>query len=165
MLKRLSELRFERPFQQLLLADAVLLSERQLPEVHAAHLAALRALDIPSRPELYLGHLEGMNARTVGSARPVVILSSGVVSRLDPGPLSAVLGHEAGHILSDHVHYATVLAILQQLLRTGLAPIARLPLQAVTPRPARVVPLRRALLRSRPRPSSSRTRRSPAGCS
>jgi hypothetical protein len=53
------------------------------------------------------------------------------VNGLSPEALRAVLAHEAGHVLSEHVHYATVLQIINQILRSGLAPIARLPLQAV----------------------------------
>jgi Zn-dependent protease with chaperone function len=132
VLKRLSELRFERAYEQLLLADAVRLSERQLPEVYSSHLSVLESLDIETRPDLYLSRLNSMNALTVGSSRPVVILNAPIVSSLAPEPLRAVLGHEAGHVLSDHVHYATVLQILQRVLTTGLAPVARLPLQAVT---------------------------------
>lgn len=131
ILKKLSELRFERSFQHLLLADAVRLGERQLPEVYDAHVEALRRLDIGSRPALYVAQLPSMNAMTVGSSRPVVILGSSVVRGLSADETAAVLGHEAGHILSDHVHYSTVLAILQRLVTTGLSPVGRLPLQAV----------------------------------
>lgn len=130
LLKKLSELRFERSFQQLLLADAVRLGERQLPDVYGAHLDALRTLDIERRPELYISQMPSLNAMTVGSSHPVVILSPGLL-KLPPAQLAAVVGHEDGHVLSDHVHYATVLAILQRLLATGLSPVGRLPLQAV----------------------------------
>jgi len=131
VLKKLSEWRFERPFQQILLADAVRLGERQRPDVWHAHLAALEALDIPQRPELYIQGLPMMNAMTVGSAKPLVIVNSSLVRKVPGEELTAVLAHEGGHVLSDHVHYATVLAILQRLLQTGLSPIGRLPLQAV----------------------------------
>lgn len=130
-LKKLSELRFERSFQQLLLADAVRLGERQRPDLYGAHLGALQALDIASRPELYVAQLPSMNAMTVGSSRPVVIVGASLLKGVSDDEVAAVLGHEAGHVLSDHVHYATVLAILQRLLATGLSPVGRLPLQAV----------------------------------
>ena len=43
----------------------------------------------------------------------------------------AVVAHEEGHVLSEHFHYRTVMLIIQQLLRSGVAPLAGLPLQAV----------------------------------
>ena len=131
VLKKLSELRFERAFQQLLLANAVRVGERQLPELHERHLRALGALDLEARPALYVRQLADMNAMTVGSAQPVVIVNSALVNGLGPDELTAVLGHEAGHVLSDHVHYATVMLILQRLVAGGLSPMGRLPLQAV----------------------------------
>lgn len=131
VLKKVSELRFERSFQQLLLADAVRLGERQLPSVHDAHRHALSTLDIAGVPELYVSQLTTMNAMTVGSSRPVVILGASLVKSLPADELAAVVGHEDGHVLAEHVHYATVLAILQRLLATGLSPVGRLPLQAV----------------------------------
>lgn len=131
ILKKLSELRFERPYQQLLLANAVRAGDRQLPDLWHCHRRALAALDVPVEPALYVRQLPEMNAITVGSARPVVLVNSALVSGLGPDELTAVVAHEAGHLLSDHVHYATVLLILQRLLSSGMSPIGRLPLQAV----------------------------------
>lgn len=131
VLKKLSELRYERSFQQLLLANAVRVGERQLPELWQRHVAVLSALDLDARPGLYVRQLPEMQAVTVGSSRPVVVVNSALLRGLGPDERSAVLAHEAGHILSDHVHYATVLLILQRLLSIGLSPIGRLPLQAV----------------------------------
>jgi len=131
VLKKLSEMRFERAFEQLLLGNAVRLGERQLPDVWHRHLECVDSLDIPIQPDLYLRRLQDMNAMTVGSARPVIILNSGLVQSLPSMELTAVLAHESGHVLSDHVHYATVLAILQRLVATGISPMGRLPLQAL----------------------------------
>src|SRR5580704_8094231 len=103
ILKKISELRFERAYEQLLLANAVHLGERQLPAVWERHLECAGSIDLPVRPDLYLRQLSDMNALTVGSARPVIILNSGLVSGLPGAELTAVLAHEQGHVLSDHV--------------------------------------------------------------
>ena len=131
VLKKLSELRFERAFQQSLLADAVRLGERQLPAVWGAQRSAAEALDLTVRPELYLTHLEAMNAYTVGSSHPMILVNSSLVRTFDESELVAVLAHENAHVLSDHVHYATVLRILQRLVLTGMSPIGRVPMQAL----------------------------------
>lgn len=131
VLKKLSEFRFEKSFEQLLLADAIKIGERQLPEIWKDHCSVLASLDIDTKPDVYLRPMATMNAMTVGSSKPVVILNSGLVSALSGNERLAVLGHEAGHIHSDHVHYATVMNIIQRLLATGMSPIGKLPLQAV----------------------------------
>jgi Zn-dependent protease with chaperone function len=60
----------------------------------------------------------------------MVLINSQSVTMLDELELRTVLGHEAGHILSDHVMYSTALAIL---LTIGVGPLARLPFFAGIP--------------------------------
>jgi Zn-dependent protease with chaperone function len=59
----------------------------------------------------------------------MVMVNSRTVEVLDAEELRTVLGHEAGHILSDHVLYRTALMILLSL-GSG---VARLPLMAGLP--------------------------------
>jgi Zn-dependent protease with chaperone function len=115
---------FERSVAQELLAGAVRLGDDQMPEVWASHRAALARLDIQEIPDLYLWQVPFTNAMAIGSKKPMVVLNSGTVSLMDEQELRTVLGHEAGHILSDHTLYRTALFIL---LRIGIGPLMRLP--------------------------------------
>jgi Zn-dependent protease with chaperone function len=124
VVRKLIELGYERALRQVLMANAVRISDAQLPEAWASHRAALARLDIPQVPELYLGQNPFINASAIGSERPMVVINSQTVSQLDELELRTVLGHEAGHILSDHMLYSTALAIL---LYIGTAPLMRLP--------------------------------------
>jgi Zn-dependent protease with chaperone function len=114
-----------------LLAVAVRFGENQRPDLWAAHLECVASLDLPVRPQLYLSGQSDMNAMTVGSGKPIIVVNSGLVKSVGQEDLTAVLAHESGHVLSDHVHYITVLAILQRLILTGMSPIGFLPLRAV----------------------------------
>src|SRR4029079_955182 len=67
----------------------------------------------------------------IGSGRPMVLINSKTVELLDEEELRAVLGHEAGHVLSDHVMYRTALMILLAMGTRGLPMMAGLPLLAV----------------------------------
>ena len=120
----------EGAVRQELLAGAVRLGEDQLPEVWASHRAALARLDIAEIPDLYMWQMPFTNAMAIGSKRPIVVLNSGTVNLLDQDELRTVLGHEAGHILSDHTLYRTALIIL---LRIGVGPLLRLPFFAGLP--------------------------------
>ncbi len=77
VLKRLSEFRYERALEQVLLGDSVRISERQLPQLFAAHEQSVATLDLEVRPELYISRMVDLNAFTVGSARPKILLNSG----------------------------------------------------------------------------------------
>jgi Zn-dependent protease with chaperone function len=112
VVRKLIEFGGERALRQELLGNMVRLGENQLPEVWASYRAALARLDIQVVPELYLGQGPFINASAIGSTNPMVLLQSSTVATMDPLELRTVLGHEAGHILSDHVLYSTALAIL-----------------------------------------------------
>lgn len=120
----------ERSVFQELMASAVLLGEDQMPEVYASHRAALARLDIEHVPDLYIVQWPIINAMAIGSKKPIVVLNSSTVNIMDASELRTVLGHEAGHILSDHVLYQTALFIL---LRLSAGPLTRLPFFAGLP--------------------------------
>jgi len=115
---------FEGSIRQQLLAGAVRLGDDQMPDIWASHRAALARLDIDEIPDLYMWNVPFTNAMAIGSKSPMVVLNSGTVSLMDEHELRTVLGHEAGHILSDHTLYRTALAIL---LMIGTRPLMALP--------------------------------------
>jgi Zn-dependent protease with chaperone function len=121
---------FEGSVRQELLAGAVRLGPDQMPEVWASHRAALARLDLEYIPDLYIWQAPFTNAMAIGAKNPVVVLNSGTVSLMDTEELRTVLGHEAGHILSDHILYQTALFILLQI---GVGPLTRLPFFAGYP--------------------------------
>jgi Zn-dependent protease with chaperone function len=121
---------FEGSVRQELLAGAVRLGPEQMPEIWASHRAALSRLDIEYVPDLYIWQVPFTNAMAIGSKNPIVVLNSGTVSLMDAEELRTVLGHEAGHILSDHTLYRTALFILLQI---GIGPLMRLPFFAGIP--------------------------------
>ena len=137
VVRKLIEYGYERALRQTFMAGSVKLGPDQLPEIWAAHRAALARLDLTVLPELYLTQFPVANAAAIGSGRPMVVVNSRLVELLDEGEMRTVLGHEAGHILSEHVLYRTALMIL--LSASGLA---RMPLLAGLP----LVAVRMALL-------------------
>ena len=129
--RRLIELQYERAFRQVLLAGSVKLGPDQLPEVWAEFQRALRTLDVPGEPDLYVTQYPLANAAVVGAAQPMILLYSPVVELLQPDEIAAVLGHELGHVLSDHVLYRTALLILLQFTYMRMPLLAGVPLLAI----------------------------------
>jgi Zn-dependent protease with chaperone function len=131
VVRKLIEFGYERALTQVFLAGSVKLGSEQLPDAWAAHRAACARLDLPDVPPLYLTQFPVTNAAAIGSGRPMVMVNSRTVELLDEEELRTVLGHEAGHILSDHVLYRTALMILLSIGTAGLGMLAGLPLVAV----------------------------------
>ncbi len=132
VVRRLIEYGYERALRQELRAASVRLGADQLPEVWASHRAALARLDLDEDHDLFLTQFPIANAAAIGSDKPMVLVNSRSVELLDDEELRTVLGHEAAHILSDHVLYRTALLILLSVSGAGRLPImAGLPLIAV----------------------------------
>lgn len=131
VIKKLSELRYERALTQRLLGNAVRLGPNQVPQVWARYQSCLASLDVASQPPLYVIQAPESNAMTFGSGQPVVMVWSGLVTQLDEDELAAVLAHEAAHVLSDHAYYISVLMILQRLARAPLTAVGELPVRAL----------------------------------
>jgi Zn-dependent protease with chaperone function len=132
VVRKLIEYGYERALRQEFLASSVRLGESQLPNLWADWNAVCARLDLPERYDLYLTQFPFANAAAVGSGTPMVVVNSRSVDLFDDLELRTVLGHEAGHILSEHVMYRTALMILLQFSgATRLPFLAGLPLMAV----------------------------------
>jgi Zn-dependent protease with chaperone function len=132
VVRKLIEFGYERALRQLFLAGSVRLGEDQLPQTWADWNAVTARLDLPDRYDLFLTQYPIVNAAAIGSGKPMVVLNSRTIELLEDPEIRTVLGHEAGHILSDHVLYRTALMILLSMSGVGRLPmLAGLPLLAV----------------------------------
>jgi Zn-dependent protease with chaperone function len=132
VVRKLIEFGYERALRQQFLAASVRLGEDQLPGTWADWNAVCARLDLPERYDLYLTQFPITNAAAIGAGTPMVVVNSRTIEVLDELEVRTVLGHEAGHILSDHVLYRTALIILVALGNSARLPfVAGLPLLGV----------------------------------
>lgn len=109
----------ERLLRQLILGNAVRIDSEQVPEVWTWYVAAVRCLDLPDIPPLYVTNDAQVNAMTVGSNQPLVVVNASLLSSYQPAEVQTVLAHEAGHVLSEHNRYMTALVMIRNLLGTA----------------------------------------------
>ena len=107
----------ERALRLLFLGSSVEVGPSQYPKLHALYGEVLDILDAPVHYPLFVTQNPVVNAGAVGMDQPFIVLNSATVNLLDEDQLRVVLGHEVGHILSQHVLYKTMLRLL---LRGGL---------------------------------------------
>ena len=64
-----------------------------------------RILDLDKTPEVYVQQGFQINGCTTGIENPIIILNAGCLSLLDYEELLFIIGHEVGHIKSQHLMY------------------------------------------------------------
>ena len=111
VVRKLIEWQYERALRQLYLGNSLKIGEHQLPDLWASHNGVCRVLDM-ERPDLYLAYGIPGGAAAIGSTNPIIVFDSQLLQWLGPGEQRAVIAHELGHILSDHLVYTTALQIL-----------------------------------------------------
>lgn len=89
-------------------------TEKMLPAAYSALREACEILYLSRPPELYIeqGFINGM---TVGAEEPLIVLSAGSLGLLSHDELLFLVGHEIGHIKSQHMLYHTMSAVLPVL--------------------------------------------------
>jgi len=102
--KKYNELVADRRQRSLLLSSAVRLGPRQLPDIYKLLPPVCAAFGM-DEPELYLMAGSTANAETLGHARPAIVIYSQLLEQLEVEQVQAVIAHECGHILADHVLY------------------------------------------------------------
>lgn len=76
-----------------------------MPYVYEAVQMACRILEVDKIPEIYIQQGFQINGCTTGVENPVIILNAGCLSLLDYEELLFIIGHEVGHIKSQHLMY------------------------------------------------------------
>jgi Zn-dependent protease with chaperone function len=118
--------------RQLFLANAVRVGPNQRPGLNELYEEVLSTMNCPVRPQLYVTQTPFANAGAVGFNEPFIIVNSGTLGLLNREEQRFVLAHEVGHVMSGHVVYRTLAAILILVGLRGLpflAGVALLPLQ------------------------------------
>ena len=103
------------------IASSILISEKQLPELHKLLLSACEILDIEV-PQLYIQQNPVPNAYTLAmrGEKPFIVIHTSLLELLNPEEIQAVIAHELGHLKCEHGVYLSMANIM--VLATGLIP-------------------------------------------
>ena len=86
-------------------------TENNFPRLYKAMRTACSILEVEDMPDMYM-ELGFINAFTSGVEKPILVVTSGCLGLLDFDELLFVVGHEIGHIKSQHVLYHQMASIL-----------------------------------------------------
>jgi Zn-dependent protease with chaperone function len=132
ILKNLAGLFSDRALRLMFLASSVRASEEQFPQLYHDLLDGCYILDLPQVPELFITQNPMVNAMALGTDKPFVVITTGMVDLMDPEEIRFIIGHELGHVLSGHAVYRTMLFHLVNLAtRLSFIPFAWIGFKAV----------------------------------
>ncbi|MGH3157458.1 MAG: M48 family metallopeptidase, partial [Streptosporangiaceae bacterium] len=132
LLRRLSGLFSDRSLRLMFLASSVRASEQQFPHIHETLRDGSYILDLPVVPELFIWQNPMVNAMALGTDKPFIVITTGMVNLYDAEELRWIVGHELGHVLSGHTVYRTMMFHLINLAqRIAWMPIGYLGLRAI----------------------------------
>ncbi len=132
ILRNIANLFSDRSLRLLFLASSVRASDQQFPHLYQMMLDGAYVLDLPRVPELYIWQNPEVNAMALGTDKPFIVITTGLIDLMDPEETRFVIGHELGHVLSGHSVYRTMLFHLVALAaRLALVPLAWIGLKAV----------------------------------
>jgi Zn-dependent protease with chaperone function len=120
VIKRLSDLGHERRLRQMVMGNAVRLGTDQVPDTWTWYVQCASILDLATVPDLYMINNPTVNAMAIGAKTPIVVVNSSLIGSYSTEEIQTVLGHELGHVLSEHNYYSTALLLLKQFMEGAL---------------------------------------------
>lgn len=126
-LKKLLSVTGESAIRVTFMASAVKVTPKQCPDLYAKLQIACTTLGV-DMPDLFIQQNPLVNAFTGGVEKPVIVLHSALIERLNDEETLAVIAHEVGHIHAEHVLYLTA---AQLILAIATLPLASLPIAAI----------------------------------
>src|SRR5258705_6371927 len=132
-LKKLLAVTGESAIRVIFTASVVKVTPQQCPDLYAKLQVACTTLGV-DMPELFVQQNPIVNAFTGGVERPVIVLHSALIERLNDEEILAVVAHEVGHIHAEHVLYLTAARLIEALANAALAaaPIAAIVTQLLS---------------------------------
>lgn len=126
-LKKLLEVTGESAIRVMFTASAVKVTPKQCPDLYAKLQVACTTLGV-DMPDLFIQQNPIVNAFTGGVEKPIIVIHSSLVERLNEEETLAVIAHEVGHIHAEHVLYLTA---AQLILALAQIPLASLPVAGI----------------------------------
>jgi Zn-dependent protease with chaperone function len=113
-LKKLLEWTGESAIRVMFMASAVKVTPKQCPDLHAKLQIACTTLGV-DMPDLFIQQNPLVNAFTGGVEKPIIVLHSALIERLNDEETLAVIAHEVGHMHAEHVLYLTAARLMEAL--------------------------------------------------
>lgn len=87
----------------------------QYPSLYKAYLKAATILDVRRLPDLYIVSDNTINAYATGVDSYIIVVNTGLLDVMNENEVTAILGHELGHVKCDHMLYNSLSGMMVRL--------------------------------------------------
>lgn len=105
IIRKINQYGIEKIYRAQHTGSNIRVTSTNIPEVYRIFLDVCQTINLKTLPELYIQQGEDINAFAIGSENPIVVLNQGTVRKYTEKELAWVIGHEIGHIKSQHTVY------------------------------------------------------------
>jgi Zn-dependent protease with chaperone function len=112
LVKLLISVTTERSLRLMALSSSIKVSPNQYPKLHGILNNVVEIFDWNYTPDMFVAQSPFLNAGAIGVKEPFITINSSMLKNLEEAELTAVIGHEMGHIMSGHTLYKTLLWLL-----------------------------------------------------
>lgn len=120
ILKKLLAWTGESAIRVSFMASAVKVTPTQCPDLYTKLEIACNTLGV-EMPDMFVQQNPMVNAFTGGVEKPIIVLHSALIERLNDEETLAVIAHEVGHIHAEHVLYLTAARLMELLANISVA--------------------------------------------
>ena len=117
LIRKINEYGIERILKIQYTGSNLKVNSRNFPEIYSLLEEACRVICIPNLPDLYIQWDYQINGFTAGTEKPIIVLNSGCIDLLTSDEMLFVIGHELGHIKSNHVLYYQIASCMPMIGR------------------------------------------------
>ena len=115
LIRKFYEKGFEKAFKIGFMGSYLRVNARNFPELNRLLEETCEILYLPSKPQIYIGRYEVLEALVLGVDAPIIFLSTETLSKFSAPELRFMLGKAIGHIKSSHVLYQEVAMVLPEI--------------------------------------------------
>lgn len=120
VLKKLLAWTGESAIRVSFMASAIKVTPTQCPDLYAKLQIACTTLGV-AMPDMFVQQNPMVNAFTGGVEKPIIVLHSALIERLNDEETLAVIAHEVGHMHAEHVLYLTAARLMEVLANISVA--------------------------------------------
>jgi Zn-dependent protease with chaperone function len=91
-------------------------TKENYPQIYQYLEDACKILDLKDVPDLYIDWSYTINACTIGAENPIIILNSGLIDLCTDEEIMFIIGHEVGHIKSNHMLYHMMAQVINYFI-------------------------------------------------